>query len=247
MARHVTSTIRTLVRIDLANVRNDSLLLGSAIGPLVMALLYRFGVPWLTDALARGTGFDLMPYYGLLMSFFLMMPPALVGMIVGFLLLDERDDRTLAALLVTPMPLSTYLWYRVSAPLVTGILATLVCYPIAGLVPIDVANLLVIATLASFTGPITALFLVAFAENKVAGFALVKILNLINVLPIAAYFLGFPWQLAGGIVPGFWPMKMLWLATAGDTYLGYAVAGLAINVAALWLLLARFKARAGRV
>jgi fluoroquinolone transport system permease protein len=106
-------------------------------------------------------------------------------------------------------------------------------------------DLAVIAVLASVTGPITALFLVSFAENKVAGFALVKILNLVNTLPTVAYFLDVPWQLVGGIVPGYWPMKMLWLATAGESYLAYGLAGLVVNVAILWLLLARFKARAG--
>jgi fluoroquinolone transport system permease protein len=247
MPRNLPSTLGALARIDLANVRRDSLLLGAAIGPLAMALLYRYGVPPLADALARGAGLDLTPYYGLLMSFFLMMPPALVGMIVGFLLLDERDDRTLAALLVTPMPLSTYLWYRVTTPLVVGILATLACYPIAGLATIAIADLAVIAGLASLTGPITALFLVSFAENKVAGFALVKIINLVNVLPIAAYFLDLPWQLVGGIVPGFWPMKMLWLATAGEDYLAYGLGGLVVNIVVLWLLLVRFKARAGAI
>jgi fluoroquinolone transport system permease protein len=245
--RQATSTLGALARVDLANVRRDSLLLWAAVWPLIMALVYRFGVPPLADALARGAGFDLTPYYGLLMGFFLMTAPALVGMIVGFLLLDERDDRTLAALLVTPLPLSTYLWYRVTAPLVAGILATLACYPIAGLAPIAVVDLLFIAGLASLTGPITALFLVSFAENKVAGFALVKIINLVNVLPIGAYFLDLPWQLVGGLVPGFWPMKMLWLATAGEGYHGYGLAGLVVNVVVLWLLLRRFKAHAGRM
>jgi fluoroquinolone transport system permease protein len=245
MPHRLTLTLGALARIDLANVRRDSLLLGAAMGPLMMALFYRYGVPSLTDALARGAGFDLTPYYGLLMSFFLMMPPALVGMVVGFLLLDERDDRTLTALLVTPMPLSTYLWYRVTAPLVAGLLATLACYPIPGLAPIGLIDLTVIAALGSLTGPITALFLVAFAENKVAGFALVKIINLVNILPIWAFFLELPWQLVGGIVPGFWPMKMLWLATAGESYLAYGLAGLVVNIVILWLLLGRFRARAG--
>ena len=230
MPSHLASTLSALGRIDFANVRRDSLLFSSALGPLMMSVLYRYGLPVLADALETNAGFDLMAYDRLLMSFFLMMPPALVGMIVGFLLLDERDDQTLTALLVTPLPLSTYLTYRVVLPLVIGIVATLVCYPIAGLAPIAFADLAVIAVLASVTGPITALFLVAFAEN---------------ILPVFAYFLDLPWQLVGGIVPGFWPMKMLWCATAGESYVGFVFAGLAVNVGILWLLLARFRARAG--
>lgn len=245
MPSHLASTLSALGRIDFANVRRDSLLFSTALGPLMMSVLYRYGLPVLADALETNAGFDLMAYDRLLMSFFLMMPPALVGMIVGFLLLDERDDQTLTALLVTPLPLSTYLTYRVVLPLVIGIVATLVCYPIAGLAPIAFADLAVIAVLASVTGPITALFLVAFAENKVSGFAIVKIINLVNTLPVFAYFLDLPWQLVGGIVPGFWPMKMLWCATAGESYVGFVFAGLAVNVGILWLLLARFRARAG--
>jgi fluoroquinolone transport system permease protein len=46
------------------------------------------------------------------MSFLVVVMPALVGMVIGFLLLDQRDDQTLAALQVTPLTLNGYLIYR---------------------------------------------------------------------------------------------------------------------------------------
>ena len=50
--------------------------------------------------------------------------------------------------------------------------------------------------LAACAGPFTALFLVTFAENKVTGLALIKILNTVNMLPVLAYFVPEPWQWA---------------------------------------------------
>lgn len=41
------------------------------------------------------------------------------GVVTGFLLLDERDDRTLTALQVTPLPLRAYIFYRVTVPIFT--------------------------------------------------------------------------------------------------------------------------------
>lgn len=233
----------SLVRLDLANVRRDRLLWWTAVGPLLLALLLRFGFPSFSAWLARRHGVDLGPYHGLVMSFFLMTPPAMVGMIVGFLLLDERDDRTLAALAVTPLPLGHYLAYRVAAPLLAGIAGTLLCYPLAGLAPIPFAPLGAIASLAALTGPITALFLASFAANKVAGFALVKIVNLVNILPVWAFFVAPQHQFAAGFVPAFWPMKALWQASSGQDWRWAALLGLAVNLAFLGALLARFKNR----
>ena len=43
------------------------------------------------------------------MGGYLMTAPGIVGMVVGFLLLDERDERTLSALRVTPLSMRRYL------------------------------------------------------------------------------------------------------------------------------------------
>ena len=73
--------------------------------------------------------------------------------------------------------------------------------------------------LAAFAGPVLALVLAAFAANKVAGFAVAKAVNAVLMLPVAAYFLEPPWQYAAGLLPSYWPLKMVWQATAGEDYL----------------------------
>jgi len=142
------------------------------------------------------------------------------------------------------MPLGGYLAYRLLGLVALGVTVTVVGYPIAGLAPLPLADLLLLALLASLTGPAVALFLAGLAENKVTGFALVKVLNLIAMVPIGAYFLNEPWQWVAGVVPTFWPLKMTWLATAREPYLPLLLPGLVTYGGVILLLLRHFRRRA---
>jgi fluoroquinolone transport system permease protein len=170
------------------------------------------------------------------MGGYLMTAPGIVGMVIGFLLLDERDARTLSALRVTPISLRQYLAYRIASPLVLGTASTLLGYPLIGIAPIPFASLLMIAAVAGVSAPLLTLVLASAAPNKVAGFAVVRVLNGVNLLPVAAFFLPLPLQYIAGITRTYWPMRALWSAAAGEPYLGYLAVG--VMTAALAVVLA---------
>lgn len=231
----------TLAPIDLKNIRRDSMLVWLPAIPLIPALLVRWGLPLLEPWLVATYGLTLEPYDALILSFFVALTPSFAGIVTGFLLLDERDDRTLTALMVTPMSLSQYVAYRVTAPMVLGVVMTLVAIPIAGVARVPLPALLGVALLAALTAPIMALFLASFAENKVAGMALMKLIGGLGVIPVAAYFVEVPWQLLAGVVPSYWPLKVLWLASEnGQNVWLFFAAGLLVNLAVLAALVKRF-------
>jgi fluoroquinolone transport system permease protein len=220
----------------------DPLLAWVVLLPLGLALLLRILIPAIGTALDR-TGFDLAPFHPLIMSGYLMTAPGIVGMVVGFLLLDERDGRTLSALRVTPRSMRAYLAYRVTGPLIIGTLATLIGYPLVGLTPLPVRVLVPIATVAALSAPTLALILPIAAPNKVAGFAVVKVMNVISLLPIVAYFIPGPVQLAAGVLPTFWPMRALWAAAAGQSHLPFVVTGFAVAAITIAAAAAIFERR----
>jgi fluoroquinolone transport system permease protein len=163
----------------------------------------------------------------------------MVGMVIGFLFLDERDARTLTALRTTPLSMREYLAYRIALPLLLGTASTLIGYPLTGLVPLALSTLLPITIVAGLSAPILALVLAIAAPNKVAGFAVVKVMNAVNLLPVVAYFAPRPLQFIAGIFPTYWPMRALWSASAGESsgaYLaiGAVVSGLALALA-VWV------------
>lgn len=227
------TALGALARADARSLTRDPLLGWIVLFPLALALLLRILVPRIGDALQPSVGFALGPFHPLIMGGYLMTAPGLVGMVIGFLLLDERDARTLQALRVTPLGMRRYLAYRIALPLLLGTAATLVGYPLAGLSPLSEVRLLPIAVVAGFAAPILALVLAIAAPNKVAGFAVMKVVNGVNLVPVVAFFVPRPLQYAAGVLPTYWPMRALWSAVDGEAYAVYLVVGVAVGALGL--------------
>ena len=95
---------------------------------------------------------------------------------------------------------------------------------------------------------ILALVLAIAAPNKVAGCAVVKVMNAVNLLPVVAYFVPRPLQFIAGVFPTYWPMRALWSAVARESYgahlmIGAVISGLALLLA-VWLFDRRLLRRA---
>jgi fluoroquinolone transport system permease protein len=188
-------------------------------------------------------GRDLTSLYPLVIAdALLLLAPAVIGLVVGFLLLDQRDDRTLLALQVTPIALPRYLAYRLVAPMLLSLPLTLAAFPLARLGDLVGWPLVVAALAATPIAPLTALALAAFAENKVQGFALLKLANVLLLAPLATIFVGPPWSWLLAISPTYWPAKLFWLLQRGDAsgWL-YLLGGLIYHGLLLALLLRRFE------
>jgi fluoroquinolone transport system permease protein len=237
-----TAAFRSLGAIDAHNVARDSMLRWIAVFTPAFGLLFRFAAPPVADALRRQLNFDLVAYYPLLMSFLPLIVAGMVGTVVGFLLLDERDDQTMMALLVTPLSLGDYLRYRLSGLMLLSVVFGAVMVPLAGLTATTPLQAVVSAVTAAPLAPIYALFLGTIADNKVQGFALAKAVGLVMVPCIVAYFVTGPWQSAFGLIPHYWPLKVFWLFDEGATRaaLVHALIGLAWQSVLLMVLVRRF-------
>ena len=194
---------RSLGAIDARNVARDSMLRWVVILTPAFGLLVRFVLPPVASAVQRRFGIDLEPYYPLIISFLPLVVAGMIGTVVGFLLLDQRDDETITALLVTPLSLSDYLRYRMVVLVLLCVALSCVTVPLAGLLETTPLQLVVTSIVAAPLAPIYALFLGSFAANKVQGFALAKAIGIVFLPCIAAYFVTGPWQNAFGLVPQY--------------------------------------------
>jgi fluoroquinolone transport system permease protein len=235
--------LRALGPIDARSIARDSLLGWLVLLVPLLGLLVRWGTPRV-DAWTRADfGVSIAPYHPLVMSYFVvLLVPMMVGTVIGFLLLDERDDDTLTALLVTPLSPDAYLRYRIGAPLLASVGLAVLAFHIAGLTPLPALPLLGVVVVAALEGPLLALFLAAYAADKVQGFALMKGIGAVVLAPVAAYWVATPWQYLAGLVPSYWPIKAFWLAVEGEAsawlFLGI---GLAVHLALLVFLRSRFR------
>jgi fluoroquinolone transport system permease protein len=236
-----TRVLRALGPIDAKSVRRDAMLRWLAAYPIAVALLLRWGVPALSNTVRVRADVDLVPYYPLFVSFLVLAVPTITGIVIGFLLLDQRDDQTLTALRVTPLPLNSYLAYRIVIPMALSVVMTVVAVPLTGLAGIGFLPLSIVAVGAAPLAPMQALFLAGFARNKVQGFALTKGAGVLLWPPMLAYFIDSRWQYAAGVVPQYWPVKSFWMLQAGEPNAWVCLlVGTVYQLLLLVLLLRRF-------
>jgi fluoroquinolone transport system permease protein len=240
--------LRALGPVDGRNLARDPLLRGLCVAPVLLAAVMRWVGPPLVERIGEMFGVDLAPLYPELMGFFLLaFLPLLVGMVVGFLLLDQRDDGTLAALSVTPLPIAAFLGYRLAVPVLASVLLTLGLFPLAGLGGVAPGPLLGAAVATAPLGPMVALFLGAFAANKVQGFAYTKVSGVLLLPPLVAYFAAPEWQWLFWVAPTYWPARGFWTLHGGGSGAAvYLLTGVAYQLLLVALLLRRFVTVTGR-
>ncbi|MCP4361308.1 MAG: hypothetical protein GY796_25140 [Chloroflexi bacterium] len=243
---NMVTVFKALGPIDGRNIRRDSMLRWAVFAPVLIALIFRWLLPWVTEGIEVNFGFDLRPYYPLIYAYLILICPVLYGVVIGFLLLDERDDRTLTALRVTPMSLNNYTAYRLTVPLLIGIILAPLILWLAHVPGYTVAEIMLVAVTAAPLAPIYTLFLAAFAPNKVQGFAMMKATGIFLIAPLLAWFIEIPWQLLFGIFPTYWPIKVFWLAGSNEPgILFFAAAGIIYQLIIIYALLRRFNKKMG--
>ncbi len=239
---NISRIFRSLGPIDIRNVRRDSALSWMIFLPILSALVVRWGVPALTARLIEQYQFDLAPYYpAILAYFFVVMCPITFGVLIGFMLLDEKDDNTLTALQVTPLSLNSYLGYRVAIPMVLTIILMYIIFPLANIWNLLPGALFLTALAAAPMAPMFSLFLASQAQNKVQGFALMKMSGMLLFAPIFAYFIDSNWTYAFGLIPTYWPMKVYWMYEAGQPNVWpFVIVAIVYQSVVTWLFVKRF-------
>ena len=246
MAAVKVAALAAFGRNDIRGTYRDPLLVMIVLAPVIWTTGVAVLTPRFTATLAERDDFDLVPYYPLVLTAFLLLTSIIiVGGLASFLVLDEVDAGTLTALRVTPVPLSTFFAYRaatVMAITMTYVVATMSFSGILG--PGLIPTLVPIGLLAGLSAVVTLLFIVALAGNKIQGLAMVRGLGmLIAGLPCLPWFIHSGWQLAFGVLPPYWAAKAFWVASDHGTWWPYLLGGVAYNVAISWLLLRRFLAK----
>lgn len=234
--------LAALLRNDARRLARDRFLVGTAAYIVAVSIALRWVLPWAARALRARSGFELEPHYPVVVSYLVgILGAVMVGTIGGFLLIEAREERSLRALLVSPLPLRLYAAGGSAVLVVAAAGVILVEGAIVGLALPPWPAFVPIALVAGLAAPLGALFLAVFARNKVEAFALMKFVSLGALIPVAAAFLPQPWQYLACLFPPFWAVKAWWIAAAGGGGWGWWLAGGALtSAAALALLLRRF-------
>ncbi|TCP49956.1 fluoroquinolone transport system permease protein [Tamaricihabitans halophyticus] len=228
----MASALAVFGRNDLRGIRREPLLIGVLCAPLGWIALLRLGVPPVEEMVQERYGVDLVPYYPVILTAFLLLTsPVVIGGLAALLILDERDGRTLSALRVSPVSLGRFASYRAGMAMVITVLYTVGTMYGSGMLPADqLAGLSVVGISNGWCAVLFALLIVSIASNKVEGLAVLRGFAIVLAgLPLVAYFVPAHYDLFFGVIPTYWPAKAYWLVAEGGPWWWYVIAGLAYN------------------
>jgi len=157
--------------------------------------------------------FPLAAKFSVVFMFFSIIIPILFSFIVGFLILDERDEHLLTVLRVMPISRNSYLIYRMFFMSLFSFIVLLIFPPLSGLVDgtqFSYPAYIPVAILFALFTPFLALVVSSFAQNKVQAFAIFKISGTVFMLPIFAFFLNLgELKYIFSPIPNFWTLMSL--------------------------------------
>lgn len=237
----VLTAIAGFGRNDLRSVRRDSIMIGVSLGPFIYAMAMWL-LPPLTRFLEREYAFDLMPYQTLIVSGFVVVGPiAVLGALCGLMLLDDKDQNTLAALRVAPIPPLTYPLYRAAMITLVSTVSIVAALALTRLLPLDLVLASVpVAFVCGLAAAVVGLLMPAVANNKVEGLAVMRAIGILLFgLPLIPWWIDSPAQLLFGLAPTYWPAKAFWLAAEHQNFWPYVAGGVVYNVLLATLLLRR--------
>jgi fluoroquinolone transport system permease protein len=200
---------------DLRLLRRDWILLVLVFGLPFAALLLRWFLPLASELVSEWV--DLELYYGLIVAGLIVSnQPVFLGVVIGLLFIEEREEGTLLALQASPISLRGFLGYRMLAATLISFVLTPIDVLLMNVVSVSWFELLAASALASIAVPLVALAYAVFIRNKVQGLIALRPVQTWAAAGALLYFVPTPWQWIGSIPsPLYYPMRLFWSAADG--------------------------------
>lgn len=211
---------------------------------LVFGAIARFLVP----AIEQQWSLNLAPYYHVVLAGLVLVAARIAGAVAGFSILDDRDDNIMLAVKVAPMSLEAFIGLKMAMVCLLSFAGGVFVLWFSNLMSISWGVILAVSAVGALGAPLAAMQINCLASNKIEGFAMVKGLNILVVVPIVALFMRGAKEFLFAFEPGFWPAKAFAVAVAGPAagqlpYAAYLLIGLAYGIAANIVLYGVFKRR----
>ncbi len=184
----------------------DAMLAAMTLLPVILGLLFKFGVPLLNALIAAQTGkTDFLAQYYLLFDLTIIFStPVMFGYAGLMIILEERDTGVMKYLSVTPLGMKGYLRSRLvllsAIAAVYGFIVELIFH----ISEMSLVQLFLGSAFSFLTGIWLVCLIVSLASNKVEGLAFSKFSGFLILGPFAAFFIKDNLKYLAGFLPTFW-------------------------------------------
>jgi hypothetical protein len=219
----------TLFRNDIKQILRDPVMTLLLVAPLLLIVVFKIVEVFLIPFLVQKTGFDVMPYAPYVFSFILLMNSGMLGIVTGFMMLDERDGNISQLLEVTPLGRSGYLINRLSFASILSVFYCLVSFAVFSLVALPFYSVILLCFFSAIYTAIIGLLIYSGADDKVKGLTFAKGLNSLGLFAFTDLF-ALNWlTFISWFFPPYWITMMI--KSPGSFFVNF----LAFIIHVIWL------------
>ena len=231
----------TLFKNDIKQIMRDPIMALLMFAPLMLIVVFKLLEIFLYPYLQAQFDFDMMPYSVYVLSFILLMNSGTLGIVIGFMMLDERDGNISQLLEITPLGRSGYLINRLSFACILSALYGLLSLAVFTNIDLSMGLFILASLLSAIYTAIIGLLIFSAAEDKVKGLTFAKGLNALAIFAFADLFALQWFTFVSWFFPSYWISMILKSPNS------FTVGCLAIVVHVVWLgfLVFRYSRREG--
>lgn len=197
--------------------------------PLLLITIFKLFEIFLVPLLAAKAGFDLAPYSAYILSFILLMNSGMLGIVTGFMMLDDRDGNISQLLEITPLGRGGYLINRLAFASMLSIIYCFVSFVVFKQPVLPFFSIILLSALSAFYTAIIGLLIFSGADDKVKGLTLAKGLNTLVVFAFSDLF-ALSW-----LTFLSWFFPPYWITMIIKTPWSLTITLMAVLVHAIWL------------
>lgn len=182
--------------------------------PILIILFINYFMPFLVDKFEVVR--DYIPYLIIVATTECMQ---MFGFIYSMVLIDEKETEVAKMYGVLPVSRVWYIIFRLLIPMLITALITwliLLAQPFYTLSPYA---LIVFSLLAGLIVPVYVIVITNFSNNRMEGMVWIKVINVVVLIPVAAFFIPDPFQYLFGIFPTYWAFQGMYSIIESNSYL----------------------------
>lgn len=227
--QHIKNDYRQIIR--------EPIMLLLFILPIFIPVIFKLVLIFLIPFIENYFGFVIVPYHSYILSLTLVLIPAMLGVVTGFMMLDEKDGKISELMSITPLGKMGYLINRLSFSFIATFIYTIFTYYLLNIYHIPILTLLVISPLLGIYAFVIGSILFILSDDKVKGLTYAKGLNIMMLFSLSD-LLDQRWlTILSKIFPPYWITKVI------QTPNNMMVLLIALLVHGIWLIIILLKSK----
>lgn len=232
---------KTILKAELRNILRDKLYMFFVLYPVIFGAAFYFLIEWIKNEHPTS------PWAAIAAMMVIVLTGFIFGALIAFTLLDDKDDKVLMSLKITPVSVKQYVYVKILVGMIFGFIASFILILVTDFLPgANIFLIIGVAILSAVQVPSVALIVNSFADNKVEGFVIMKLSGMIILFPLIGFLVTGWAQYFLGVAPGYWAGRLVEInllpGENGSEILIFLI-GVAYNILATWLLMKFFTKR----